>query len=163
MMLEAEEKSIEAFRERAIGDKATLMLKDLKNRLREEIKECRMENIKKSQEELKRYVKKYVEHLGKKLSSDQIKSYSEFEKETTAIFERIFNEGPKLHTFKEVYMEAWRKFLTQGATFLFRKAVNEHEKNSQILKQKENQLKGEVQRMSEEKEAIRKKYLDSTS
>ena len=49
MMLEAEEKSIETFRERAIGDKANIMLKDLKNRLREEIKECRIENIKKSQ------------------------------------------------------------------------------------------------------------------
>lgn len=43
---EAEEKALEAFREKALGDRAVLVLKELKNRIKTQIAEVREQNAK---------------------------------------------------------------------------------------------------------------------
>lgn len=48
VVTDAEEKSLEMFRGRALGDRASDVLKELKNRIRERISEVREENIKES-------------------------------------------------------------------------------------------------------------------
>ncbi len=47
---EAEDKALEAFREKALGDQAGPALKELKNRIRNQIAEVRDQNIKESYE-----------------------------------------------------------------------------------------------------------------
>ena len=47
---EAEEKALEAFREKALGDRAPLVLKELKNRIRTQIAEVKDQNLKESHE-----------------------------------------------------------------------------------------------------------------
>lgn len=45
---EAEEKALEVFREKALGDRAVLALKELKGRIKVQIAEVREQNVKES-------------------------------------------------------------------------------------------------------------------
>ena len=50
-----------------------------------------------------------------KLNAHQYKGYPDFEKEVAVLFERVMSDGPKLQGYRLIYMEAFKKFSSQGA------------------------------------------------
>lgn len=103
-VVEAEERALQTYREKALGAQATPGYNELKNRIRTQIAEIREENIKQSYKNLREYIVKNATLITKKLNSQQYNSYSEYEKEVTAMGEKFLKDGPKLHNYKYVYL-----------------------------------------------------------
>jgi hypothetical protein len=79
---------------------------------------------------LREYIVRNASIITKKLNSQQYSSYSEYEKEIAAMYEKFLKDGPKLHNYKFVYLEAVKKLSSQGAEFLFRNFNKQQEKTS---------------------------------
>lgn len=48
--------------------------------------------------------------------------------------EKFLKDGPKLHNYKYVYLEAVRKLSAQGAEFLFKNFTKQQEKTSEMFR-----------------------------
>lgn len=72
-------------------------------------------NIKESATVLREYIVRNAGIITKKLNSQNYSTYSEYEKEVAAMGEKFNKDGPKLHNFKYIYLEAVRKLSAQGA------------------------------------------------
>ena len=57
-----------------------------------------------------------------------------------ALYERASSEGPKLHGHKLLYVEAFKKFTSQGAEYLFRDFTKKQEKENERAKEVEGKL-----------------------
>lgn len=160
---EAEEKALEAFREKALGDRAALVLKQLKNRIKVQIGEVRDQNIKESNEQIRKYILKEVNPIKMKLTNQEYRSYQEFEKEVLTMEEKMIRDGPKLHNYKLIYMEAMRKLSKQGAEFLFKNFAKIQEKDKEMFKLREKELQTQLESVTQEKDTLRKEYMETTT
>jgi hypothetical protein len=118
-------------------------------------------NIKESVVVLRDHIVRNAGIIIKKLNSQNYTSYSEYEKEVVAMGEKLNKEGPMLHNYKYAYLEAVRKLSAQGAEFLFKSFNKQQEKNSEMFKEKEKQMVGEIQTLKIECESLRKKYNET--
>lgn len=75
---------------------------------------------------MKAYLKEVNKTITKKISQKEYASYPEYEKEVTAIHDKVIKEGPKLHDYRFVYADAFRKMFPQGANFLFKEFTKQH-------------------------------------
>lgn len=91
-------------------------------------------NIKDSNQVLKQYIFRNVAIITKKLNNQNYSTYSEFDKELSAMYEKITKEGPKLHNYKFTYAQAVRKLSAQGAEFLFKSFTKQQEKALEMFK-----------------------------
>ena len=87
--------------------------------------------MKESNEEIRKYILKYIKPINVKLNKHEYRNYPEFEKEVSGMFDRVTKEGPKLSGFKLIYTEAHRKLSSQGAEFLFRDFSKQQEKEKE--------------------------------
>lgn len=77
--------------------------------------------------------------------------------------EKFLKEGPKLHNYKYIYLEAIRKLSSQGADFLFKKFTKEQEKANEMNREKERHLVGEMTKLKEDYETLRNNFNEAVS
>ena len=117
IVADIEERTLDAFRQKAIGENTAEALKELKKSIKKMENEKREDNIRESREELRNRILEKTKVITKRISSNEYSSYNQFETEVTNTLDKI--EGTKLHGYELMYMEASKKLLQQGAKFLF--------------------------------------------
>lgn len=125
IVADIEERTLDAFRQKAIGENTAEALKELKKSIKKMEKDKRDDNIRESREELRNRILEKTKVITKRLSSNQYSSYNQFETEVTNTLEKM--EGTKLHGYELMYMEASKKLLQQGAKFMFHNFTKKQE------------------------------------
>ena len=120
MIEEAEDKALETYRQRSIGEDANKMLQKMKKKIRNEIQEFKQDNMKRSEDFIRQKMTVYVNEIQAKLNKFQYSSYSEYEEDLKSIFDKYLQDGPKYHGYQKVLQDIHMKLLTQGSKKIFR-------------------------------------------
>ena len=138
-------------------------MKELKRRIKDQIAEMREENIKQSNQTLRKYILEQIKPIRAKLNTQEYRSIHEFEGALKVFEETLMKDGPRLHNYKLIYTEAVRKLASQGADFLFKNFVKGQEKDKEMFKTKEKEFLSQIETITQERDTLRKEFNESTT